>query len=134
MTHLSARLELTNTIFTGATSEQEAARLLSRARYVVVPSLVQETFSLVALEAMAAGKPVIGSRVGALPELVGEQRGILCSPGDLGELSTTILQLKEDSDLCERLGARARIYVEEQLNPGKHLAGLEAAYEQAIAS
>jgi glycosyltransferase involved in cell wall biosynthesis len=48
-------------------------RLLSKARALLVPSLVEETSSLVAMEAMACGTPVIGLRRGAIPEVLRDQ-------------------------------------------------------------
>lgn len=52
----------------------DVAPLLAKAALCVVPSLGGETFGYAALEAMGAGVPVVASRTGALPELVGEER------------------------------------------------------------
>jgi len=61
---------------------------------VVVPSLVPETFSLVAREALAAGRPVIVSDVGALPEVVKDHvNGYLVPPGDVQSLSELIQEI-----------------------------------------
>ncbi len=56
--------------YVGSPSLSEKARLLSHAHAILVPSLVAETSSLVSLEAMACGTPVIALRQGALPEVV----------------------------------------------------------------
>lgn len=56
--------------FTGAVAPEEVARLRAGAALAVVPSRSAETFGLAAAEAMAAGVPVVGSAVGALPELL----------------------------------------------------------------
>jgi CelD/BcsL family acetyltransferase involved in cellulose biosynthesis/glycosyltransferase involved in cell wall biosynthesis len=56
--------------FVGRLGLARKARLLARARCLVVPSLVAETSSLVALEALASGTPVVAFRQGALPELI----------------------------------------------------------------
>lgn len=53
---------------------------------VVIPSIWSEAFGLVALEALAAGKPVIASDVGGLPEVVGTGSGLLVTPGDKASL------------------------------------------------
>ena len=56
--------------FIGAVDEQEKWRLLSRARCLLQPSLAPETSSLVAMEALACGTPVIAFPSGALPEII----------------------------------------------------------------
>ncbi len=54
----------------GPVGREEKRRLLSSARCVLVPSLVEETSSLVSMEAISCGTPVIASRCGALPEVI----------------------------------------------------------------
>jgi CelD/BcsL family acetyltransferase involved in cellulose biosynthesis len=56
--------------FIGPVDPRRKARLLAAARCLLVPSVAQETSSLVAMEALAAGTPVIAFRSGALPEIV----------------------------------------------------------------
>jgi glycosyltransferase involved in cell wall biosynthesis len=63
-------------------SFEEKARLLREARALLVTSLVNETTSLVALEAMASGTPVIGFAVGALREVVQDKTGFLVANVD----------------------------------------------------
>ena len=60
--------------FLGPVGLARKARLLARARCLVVPSLVPETSSLVAMEALASGTPVVARRIGALPEIVEDGR------------------------------------------------------------
>ncbi|GJG86040.1 glycosyl transferase family 1 [Gemmatimonadetes bacterium T265] len=65
--------------FVGPVAGAAKARLLAGARCLVVPSLAEETSSLVAMEAAAAGTPVVAFRRGALPEIVVDGRtGYLC--------------------------------------------------------
>ncbi len=65
-----------------------------------------ESFGLAAAEAMAAGLPVIASRVGALPELV--DAGALVPPGDAGALASAIARLAGDRGAGERGRERVR--------------------------
>lgn len=76
---LAPRLGRGRARFLGAVSGAAKRRLLARARCLVVPSLAEETSSLVAMEAAAAGTPVVALRRGALPEVVvGGRTGWLC--------------------------------------------------------
>jgi glycosyltransferase involved in cell wall biosynthesis len=65
-------------MYIGPVESSHKASLLSRARCVLIPSLIAETSSLVAMEALSSGTPVIAFRSGALPEIVSDgQTGIL---------------------------------------------------------
>jgi glycosyltransferase involved in cell wall biosynthesis len=75
----------------------------------VVPSLWPEPFGTVALEAMAAGKPVVASAVGGLADLVIDGvTGILVTPGDADQLRKAIARLLGDPALRERMGQAGR--------------------------
>ena len=69
----------------------------------------RETFGLVILEAMACGRPVVGTRAGAVPELVDEQVGVLAEPGCAESLAAAVAALY-DRDI-ETVGAAARARV-----------------------
>jgi glycosyltransferase involved in cell wall biosynthesis len=75
---------------------------------VLIPSVVQEGFSLVTCEAMAAGRPVIASDTGGIPEVVAHgHTGLLVPAGDAGALARAILRLVSDRDLREAMGRAA---------------------------
>jgi glycosyltransferase involved in cell wall biosynthesis len=80
--------------FEGHVSASALARLRRDAALAVVPSRSAETFGLAAAEAMAAGLPVVASRIGALPELVPEAG--LCTPGRADELAGAIERVLAD--------------------------------------
>ena len=86
--------------FAGLVSESELAPLRGGAKVALVPSLTAETFGLAAAEAMAAGLPVAASRVGSLPELVGDDG--LVAPGDPVALARAIERLAGDRGAGER--------------------------------
>jgi len=91
--------------FAGRVDDARLAELRAGAAVAVVPSRSAETFGLAAAEAMAAGLPVAASRIGALPELVGEEG--LVPPGDPEALAAAIVRLRADPGAGER--ARARV-------------------------
>ena len=80
--------------FVSGISDDELGELLATAEIAVVPSRY-EGFSLPAVEHMASGTPLVASRAGALPEVVGEA-GALVRPGDVEELAATLRRLHDD--------------------------------------
>jgi glycosyltransferase involved in cell wall biosynthesis len=79
--------------------------LLAEVDALIIPSLVWETFSIVAREAMCCGVPVIASRLGALSEAVREgENGLLFAPGSSSELAALLRLLDADRALLEKLG------------------------------
>lgn len=72
-------------------------------------STVPESFGRVCVEAMAAGRPVIGFRHGGVAEIVEDgETGILCAPGDLAAVAAAVVRLRRDPALFERLAGTAR--------------------------
>ena len=81
------RAASTNVIFTGALSAAKTVERMKAARFLVFPSIGYETFGMAVLEAAACGVATLGSRLGAIPELVQEERtGLLFDPNDGDEL------------------------------------------------
>ncbi len=93
--------------FLGPLGRDEAARLLARARCLLVPSLAPETSSLVVMEALASGTPVVAFRAGALPEIVEDGRTGFLVDG-VEEMAAAIARVGElDRHAC-RAAAEAR--------------------------
>ncbi len=85
---------------------EEVAALLAEHHVVVIPSLWAENAPLVALEARAAGRPVIASALGGLPELVVHDRdGILFPAGDSDRLAAILTELTDRSRLDSLAGS-----------------------------
>jgi glycosyltransferase involved in cell wall biosynthesis len=85
-------------------------RVLAAADVVVMPSLWDEAFGLVVVEAMAAGCAVVVTDSGAMPELVAGGRGIVVPKRDEVALAGAIGRLLDDDDARERLGQAARAH------------------------
>jgi glycosyltransferase involved in cell wall biosynthesis len=100
-------------------------RLLSNARALLVPSMVEETSSLVAMEAMACGTPVIGFRRGAIPEVV------------IDELTGFIVDgVEQMTDAVWRVGEihphACRVHVETNHSAARMADEYEALYERVL--
>jgi glycosyltransferase involved in cell wall biosynthesis len=82
---------------------------LRRSLFSVAPSLLPESFGIVALEAAAAAKPAIVSDIGGLGDIVVDgETGFLVAPGDREGLRTALRRLCEDPELRQRMGTAAR--------------------------
>ena len=100
---------------------------------VVVPSVIPEALNRVLIEAMTAGRPVIGTRVGGTPELVIDGRtGLLVERRDPAGLARAIETVLTDDGLRAAIGAGARRHVEAHLDAGVVLDRLVALYEDTI--
>lgn len=76
---------------------------------VVVPSEWKEAFPAVVLEAMSLGRPVIGSRIGGIPEIIDDGRnGLLFSPGEPIDLASAIVRLQTQPDFARLIGINGK--------------------------
>jgi len=118
---------------TGQVSGDQCAELISRARAVLLPSAWEETFGLVAVEAMAAGVPPIAAGHGSFTELITPGvDGVLFSPGDPAALGLAIADVDRDPAQYEVYGDQARKTYEERFDPQRSVAELLEIYRYAI--
>ena len=104
----------------GRVSQLQASWLLAHSLVVVLPSLYGEAEGLVLVEAMAAGRPVVASRLGGIPYVVRDgENGTLVTPGDPVQLGAAIAKVTGDPDTWQRMHvanlARARDYAWENV-------------------
>jgi glycosyltransferase involved in cell wall biosynthesis len=98
----------------------------------VLPSL-NEGLPLTLLEAMAARKPVIATRVGAVPTVITDQQtGLLIAPADEAALTQALRQLLTDPELRLRLGQNARVHVEQNFTAAAMVQKYRAVYEGVL--
>lgn len=94
--------------YVGQLDRQAVDAALSAAAFMVIPSECQETLSYSALESFSAGKPVIATTVGGLPEIViHEVTGLLVPPASPSALGAAMAKLWRDPGLTRRLGSNA---------------------------
>lgn len=105
----------------------DLARVFEALDVVCVPSH-NEAFGLTVIEAMAAGKPVIGADSGAIPEILDADCGRLVAPDDAAAWAEAMAQLAVDEGLRQRLGGAALRVVRERFSLEAHVASLIEAY------
>lgn len=119
--------------FMGYKDREEIIGLYNNCKFVVVPSEWYEPSGLIVFEAFALGKPVIGSRIGGIPELVKDtERGLIFEPGDKEDMAAAIRYLLNNPDLCKEMGQNARRFVDEEMSPEKHYERLMDIYDQEL--
>lgn len=95
--------------FHGRLLGDELRALYKTSDVLVIPSICTENSPLVAYEAMAAGKPIIGSNIGGIPDLVIDgETGFLVEPRNPHQIADRIIRLISDKKLMIRMGVRAR--------------------------
>jgi len=116
--------------FVGFLPPAQLAERIRQARVVVVPSRWYENFPYAVLEAQAAERAVVASRIGGIPEQI--QDGIdgrLVPPSDAAALQQAVAGLLGDDALAQKIGRAGRARVTEQRSPGAHVREIEAIYE-----
>src|SRR5262245_52596570 len=104
---------------------------LRHADAFVLPS-ESESFGVAALEALSCGVPVVGYRVGGLPEVVDAGSGRLVDPFDVAGLVTATLEIIGDDAKREAMGRAARRRVEERFRREPALARYESHYRAVL--
>ncbi len=113
----------------GHVPRAELARLVGEAAVVVVPSRWPENYPYAVLEAQAAGRAVVASRIGGIPEQIRDgEDGVLVPPGDARALAGAVAALLEDPARARRLGQAARARVLRERAAGPHLDALLEIY------
>ncbi|KAA8967071.1 glycosyltransferase family 4 protein [Mycobacterium sp.] len=132
---LIAELGLSDIVHTSSgLSDAELAGLFASAEIACIPSLY-EGFSLPAVEAMASGTPIVASRAGALPEVLGPDGDCarLVRPGDAGELLRVLDELLASPEQLRRLGRAGRRRALDVYSWESVAAQTVGVYERAIA-
>jgi glycosyltransferase involved in cell wall biosynthesis len=122
-----------NVSFLGYKTGNELTVEIRNALVVVVPSEWYENNPRSVLEAFSLGTPVIGARIGGIPELVKDYNtGLTFEPGNADDLKRKIFYCVHNQDKVMKMGRRARKSVEENYNADKHYQKLINIYQLAI--
>lgn len=111
---------------------QDVSRIMVALDVMAMPSL-WEGFGLVLLEAMAAAKPIVATRVSAIPEIVADgETGLLVPPKDPEGLARALLALLHDPARAQEMGRRGRRRLEERFTVARMVEQTQAVYENLV--
>ena len=124
---------LTNVSFLGYKPQKVLRTDIQKSMFTVLPSEWYENNPLAVVESFALGKPVIGSRIGGIPELVEDYKtGLTFKPGNSDDLREKILYLLNNSEKIIEIGKNARRFVEQNFNPNKYYQNIMRIYQLAV--
>ncbi len=107
--------------FKGHLSLEETKNIMKNCYCLVLPSR-SEGLGRVLMEAMALGKPVIGSNIEGIPDLIKDgQNGFLFEKGDSGKLAEKLRILLNNKDLAKKMGQKGRKIVEQRFSNQKYI-------------
>jgi glycosyltransferase involved in cell wall biosynthesis len=129
---LADRVELA-----GARGQVEVQAALHEATIFALPCVVgadgnRDGIPVAMMEAMAAGLPVVSTRVSGIPELIGEGEGLLVAERDPAALADALARLLGDAALRERLAGAARRKIEHEFDARKEALKLLAAFHEVL--
>lgn len=116
--------------FLGFRSGADLHHLIQACRAVVLPSEWYENAPMSVLESFALGKPVIGARIGGIPEMIEEGLNGWCVPsGDNDALAARLREVAlMDTKILENMGKAAREYVEKRFNKDQYISAIRRLY------
>lgn len=107
-------------MFVGKQPYKKIPEFYAASDIIVFPSLFQESFGRIAIEAMAAGKPIVASKIGGIKKIViNEKTGFLVDPFNLKEWEKKIKLLVESKKLREKMGKEGKKIVKEKYSSEK---------------
>ena len=124
---------ISNVTFLGFKSGAELKMIISRALCIVVPSEWYENCPMSVLESFASARPVIGSNIGGIPELISESiDGLIFKTHDAQDFALKIKWMSENKDEAIKMGLAGRKKVEDKFNKNLHYAGLMSIYKSVL--
>jgi glycosyltransferase involved in cell wall biosynthesis len=119
------------TEYLGRLDRRGVEAALRRAAFTVIPSECYENSPLSALESLAAGRGVVATRIGGLPELIDDGvTGVLVPPGDATALATSMSKLSNDAEQASQMGRAARRTAEHRFALESQTARLIDLYDE----
>ena len=120
--------------FTGKVSQDQLSLAYQNCDIFVAPSYY-ESFGIIFTEAMAWGKPVVGTKVGGIPDIVEHNKnGILVHPGSEIELASAIIRLADSHELRSSMGLAGRKRVKENFSVTEMIKRSVQHYEEVLSA
>jgi glycosyltransferase involved in cell wall biosynthesis len=121
-------------VFSGRINQMTLRKAYAASEVYVCPSLL-EGFGFTVLEAMQSGKPVVASKVGAIPEILDDGvNGNLVDVDDIPGLANCITKYLTDKEISKEIGDRNRLYVRDRFSWKKCAIGTVESYRRALTS
>jgi glycosyltransferase involved in cell wall biosynthesis len=122
-----------NILFLGYKTGDDLKNEIRNSMFAVIPSEWYENNPISVLEVFALGKPVIGARIGGIPELVKDNMtGLIFESGNAKELQEKITTLVKNPDKIRQMGKNSRKYVEEEFNAEVYYQKLMKVYQSVL--
>ncbi len=130
--HLMDELQLSSHVVMVTASHQEMPALYERADIVIYPTVGEEPYGLVPVEAMSCSRPIIATNSGGIPETVSDGvTGYIVEKGDAAALATQLSKLISDPVLARRLGAAGRRRAVEMFDETRYVSTLLEHFDAA---
>ncbi len=124
---------INNVSFLGYKFGIDLKNILSESTCVVLPSKVYENCPMTILESFASGRPVIGSNIGGIPELIEEgEDGLTFTSGNASELAEKIKCIWDNRSTATVMGMTGRKKIEKKFNTNLHYEGLLSIYNSVL--
>jgi glycosyltransferase involved in cell wall biosynthesis len=121
--------------FLGSLPREALLQRMRESRALVLPSECYENAPMVALEALGSGVPVIGARLGGIPEMVRHRvTGILVEPANAEALAAAIEEMEQDAESAQRWGRNGREMVSQEYQLDRQIERMVAILEEVSSS
>lgn len=133
---LANELKLTNVKFLGFKSGKDLDEEYKNCIATILPCNWFENFPTTIIESFIFGKPVIGSNIGGIPEMLRNDEsginGIITEPGNINELASAVKQLFENNNQVVEMGHSGRVKAESYYSPERHYSKLIDIYNSVV--
>jgi glycosyltransferase involved in cell wall biosynthesis len=130
--NLCSSLNLNNLVtFMGYQGRHTIPSFFAQSDVFILPSLA-EAFGNVIAEAMACGLPIIGANEGGIPDLVDKENGILVNPGDVEQIKSAIVFMKNNKELLIKMGKNNITKIKQNYKWDKIALDYENIYKESL--